>query len=269
LDSVVDDPLSRCHWPALAAPYAAALREAVEFIFGATTPLGIIATGTIIRGNAHATSDLDIYVLHDATFRRRIQRFFRGVPTEIFINPPHTVRSYFAEEHEDGRRLTAHMLATGFVVYDAELVVEQLRTEAGNWLARPTIVSPEQIVRARYAAATRLEDGADVTATDGPTAAMLLTQAVIAMLELWLQTQGEALPRAKEFLAVVAARDAEMGRLATAFFSAVTPAERLATAHAIGDRTIGARGFFPWDSGADPVAPAASSGAIERGPVAS
>jgi hypothetical protein len=248
-----DDPLSRCRWPSLAAPFAAGLREAVAFVFAETIPLGIIATGTIVRGQSHASSDLDIVVFHDAPFRRRIQRYFNGVPTEILVNPPEKVRSYFVEEHREGRLITAHMVATGVVVYEADPVVEELRAESRDWLARPITVLPEQMVRERYIAATRLEDGADVSATDGPTAAMFLTQAVIAMLEFSLRARGERLPRSKELLATIAAHDPDLGRLAASFFTAITPAQRLGAAETIGDRTIGVRGFFEWDSGPEPV----------------
>jgi hypothetical protein len=73
------------------------------------------------------------------------------------------------------------------------------------------------------------------------------------MLEFWFTSRREPLPRSKEFLSAIAARDPALGSLATAFFSAATTAERVATAAAIGDRTIDARGFFPWDSGPEPV----------------
>jgi hypothetical protein len=232
-------------------------------VFAETVPLGIIASGTIIRGHPHASSDLDILVLHDASFRRRVQRYFNGVPTEILINPPHKVRSYFVEEHRDGRLITTHMVASGVVVYDADPVVEELRAESRDWLARAITVSPEQLVRERYIAATRLEDGADVSATDGPTATMFLTQAVIGMLEFSLRARGEPLPRGKELLATIAAEDPDLARIAVAFFSAVTPAARLAAAETIGDRTIGARGFFEWDSGPEPVTPPTSEASAQ------
>ncbi len=135
------------------------------------------------------------------------------------------------------------------VVYAVNPVVEELRAEARDWLDRPIRLSADDVVRARYAAATHLEDGADVSATDGPTAAMLLTEAVVAMLEHMVRSRGERLPRRKELLATIAVRDPAVGSLANAFFSACTAAERLAAAEAIADRTIGARGFFPWDSG--------------------
>lgn len=69
---------------ALAEPYASALREAVDFILAELEPVGIVASGTIIRGTAHRNTDLDLYVVRLGTHRRRVQRFFRGVPAEIF-----------------------------------------------------------------------------------------------------------------------------------------------------------------------------------------
>jgi uncharacterized protein (TIGR02246 family) len=245
--------LDGCTWPPLASPYDEALREAVAFILREVDPVGIIATGTIVRGTPHESSDLDMFVIHDAPHRRRIQRFFHGVPTEIFINPATTVRRYFAEEYRDGRPITAHMLATGTVVLNASPVVAELREEAAAWLAKVSPSSHHAIVRARYAAATRFEDGADVAAADPDTATMLMTQAVTAMLEHSCRVNDGRVPRAKDLLATVAARDSELGRLAHAFFSATSVPERLTAGRSIADRTVAASGFFEWDSGPEAV----------------
>src|SRR5438128_2721811 len=96
--------------PDLPKRFADALDRAVEFIFSEFEPIGILASGTIIRGEAHANSDLDLYVIHLAPYRRRVQRFFDDVPAEIFVNPPTAVRRYFEAEDRDGHRFTAHML---------------------------------------------------------------------------------------------------------------------------------------------------------------
>ncbi len=245
--------LDRCTWPPLASPYAEALREAVAFILQEVHAVGIIATGTIVRGTPHESSDLDVFVIHDAPHRRRVQRFFHGVPTEIFINPPSTVRRYFVEECRDGRPITAHMLATGTVVLDASPVVAELREEAVAWLAKVSPSPKDAVVRARYAAATRFEDGADVAAADPATATMLVTQAVTAMLEHFCRVNDGRVPRAKELLATVATRDAELGRVAEAFFSAPSVAERLTAGRSIAKRTVEACGFFEWDSGPEAV----------------
>jgi predicted nucleotidyltransferase len=248
-----DGLLERCRWPELGDPYADALHQAVAFVLAETDPIGIVATGTVIRGEAHPASDIDLYVLHDAPYRRRVQRFFAGVPTEIFINPPHAVRSYFRDEHRTGRRITAHMLATGFVILDRSAVVEELRSESRDWLARPHEWSFDDTQRARYAAATHLEDGADTTPTDGAVAALLLAQAVTEMLEYWLHAQGRPLPRAKALVSAITALDPRLGAMTTRFASARSPAERLEAAQQIADYVLQVRGFFEWDSGRNQI----------------
>jgi predicted nucleotidyltransferase len=229
------------------------LRAAVRFIFTEVDPVGIVATGTIVRGEGQPNSDLDIYVVHLAPFRRRVQHFFEGVPTEIFINPPSAVRAYFVDEDRDGRRLTAHMLATGVVLFRSDPVVDDLRTEAREWLARHVVISETERIHTRYAIATRLEDGLDIAGTDDVTATMVLTDAVIAMLEYACRVHDGQIPRRKDLIAVVGARAPKVARLAAAFCRAATVTERVEKALQLADQVIGARGFFPWDSGPEPI----------------
>ncbi|HXT14278.1 MAG TPA: hypothetical protein VN706_01525 [Gemmatimonadaceae bacterium] len=240
---------AQCTWPNLAEPFASALRDAVEFIFKEFEPAGIIATGTIVRGAAHANSDLDLYVIRLGSHRRRVQRFFRGVPAEIFVNPPSAVRSYFRDEDRDGRRLTAHMLATGVVVFQRDAVVDELRSEAREWLAKQTATSDFERLATRYSIASRLEDAIDVLATDEVTATMLLADSVTAMLEYACKTGTGAIPRRKDLLRTLAERHPDLARLADAFFRTAPTRERADLALALADATIGARGFFEWDSG--------------------
>lgn len=248
-----DDRLNDCTWPPLDAHYAAALREAVAFVFDLVNPIAVVATGTIVRGTAHATSDLDIYVIHDEPYRRRVQRFFNGVPAEIFINPPQSVRAYFREEHVAARPLTAHMLATGSVVWSRGATIDELRAEASEWLTRTNPPRPDELTQARYGIATKFEDALDVAETDPSTATMLMTQAVIAMLELECRVRLERLPRGKDLLESVTVANPEVGELASTFFSDAAPRERREAAEGIADRVIGARGFFQWDSGPGPA----------------
>ncbi|MEP6493551.1 MAG: GNAT family N-acetyltransferase [bacterium] len=244
-----DDRLNECAWPPLAPRYDAALRDAVAFVFDVVDPVAIAATGTIVRGTAHATSDLDIYVVHDAPYRRRVQRFFNGVPAEIFINPPVAIRSYFHEEHAAARPLTAHMLDTGVVVWSSGTVIDELRTEAHDWLGRTSLPSPGDLVRSRYAIATRFEDALDVAEVDPATSQMLMSQAVTEMLELASRVRSGRLPRGKDLLASITAMDAKLGALAATFFSEAPWSEQRKAAETIADQTIGVRGFFEWDSG--------------------
>lgn len=55
------------------------------------------------RGKPDASSDIDLYVINRKPFRQRLQRFFDGVPAEIFVNPEFKIPRYFAQEQRDGR----------------------------------------------------------------------------------------------------------------------------------------------------------------------
>lgn len=248
------DPWEQCDWPVVAPRYATALREAVAFALAEVDAIGIVAAGTIVRGTPHASSDLDVYVLHAKPFRRRVQRYFGdGVPAELFINPPAAVRAYFAEEHESGRPITAHMLASGHVILARGDELADLRREAEAWLARPSHPDATALVRMRYDAATRFEDAIDMVDEDPAVSALLLTRAVIAMLELWCRARSGTIPRGKDLLATVGALDSALSTLARRVFSDVPFPERVAAAGAIADIVLETRGFFEWDSGPEPV----------------
>src|SRR5262245_14981351 len=122
-------------WPTPAVARAVA---AIEAHARATyAPLGIVVAGSIVRGEAGPTSDLDVFVIHDQPWRLRDQRWFEGIPAELFVNPPGQVRRYFRNEHGDGRPCTAHMFATGVALPPVAPIVEALVAEAHDWLARP------------------------------------------------------------------------------------------------------------------------------------
>jgi len=250
-------PLTRRDWPPLPERYAAALERGVAFVCetfdGGGAVHGVVATGTIVRGAPHAASDLDLYVIHRAPFRQRVQAWFDGVPAEVFVNPPGAVRAYFADEFRAGRPFTAHMLATGHVVLARDAVVDVLQREATAWLARPSYPGEAALTRARYAAASLYEDATDVLASDPATGALLLARAVSAMLELRCRVVLGTIPRGKDLLARVRAADPTVGEDAARFFSDAPLVERQAAAERIADRTLGVRGFFAWDSGPEPV----------------
>lgn len=240
--------MEQCRWPDLPPPYGAALRQAVTWALARFDAVGIIAAGTIVRGSPDRASDLDLFVIHHAPVRQRIQRFFHGVPAEIFVNPPASVRQYFAAEQERGRPSAAHMVATGHVVLERDPVIRQLRAEAEKRLRTPSPLSAEDAVQGRYMAATLLEDALDVAERDPATAGLLLAQAVTAMLHFHFRAAGLFIPRAKDLLRVLSELDPELGAEAVRFFTAAAFAERLAAAEAVADRTIGTRGFFEWES---------------------
>ncbi|MFL7794914.1 MAG: hypothetical protein AB8I69_22420 [Anaerolineae bacterium] len=239
--------LDQCIWPDLAEKYDQALREAVRFVLQRFDVFGIVVSGTIVRGNPDLTSDLDVYVIHRGQFRQRIQKFFNGVPAEMFVNPPHVIRRYFAGE-QSSRPITAHMLATGFVVLARDPVVDELRAQARELLAHPPESALLELDVSRYMVACMYEDAMDVVERDPVTAQMLLSRAVTDMLEFCFKKAGRFIPRRKELLQALAEVDPETAELATEFFTATKLGVRLRLAERLADRTIGVRGFFEWET---------------------
>jgi predicted nucleotidyltransferase len=243
--------LAQCRWPALEERYSAALREATRYIVERWQPVGIIASGTIIRGNPSPSSDLDLFVLHHVPERQRVQRFFGGVPAEIFVNPPERVERYFESGKLDGRPKIAHMLATGFVVYDGDPVVEQLRAGAVQVLGSKPEPSPERSVRQRYTVATWLEDAEDIAEADADLCVALLYKAVEGAVEYRFWDARQWQPRAKETLAALERLDAGLAARVRAFYRTADPTDRLRLAREIVRQTVGATGFFEWESSAE------------------
>jgi hypothetical protein len=236
-------------YPQLPDSYAGALREAAAYIFERFQPLVVLAAGTIVRGTPDPTSDLDLYVLHAPPWRQRVQKFFKGVPAEIFVNPPQQVERYLEEEQAEARPITAHMLATGFVMLDnSDGILPELCRKAAELLAAPPLADPQELVNLRYMAAARFEDARDRLEIDPETGAMILSAAVREMLPVFFRARGLFIPREKDLLPVLDSLDPELGALARAFFRGGSISDRLNLAEEIAARTIQARGFFEWES---------------------
>jgi predicted nucleotidyltransferase len=240
--------LESCEFPKLPSKYDRALRDAVAFVLASFKPVGIIASGTIVRGNPDPTSDLDLWVIHFAPVRQRIQKFFNAVPAEIFVNPPWVIQTYFAQDQASARPISAHMMATGFVVLATDPVVEELRRKAKWLLTQPPDLTPEAIVRARYAAATRFEDALDIAARNPIGATMLLSQTLIEMLRFAFLKAQRFIPRDKDLLDEFRLLDADCAAKAQHFFESSDGDERIRLATEIADRILGLRGFFEWSS---------------------
>jgi len=244
--------LAKCNWPKLSSKYDVALHSAVEFILKNYTILGIIVSGTIVRGNPDPSSDLDIYVIHAQPFRQRLQKLFNGVPAEIFVNPPKSIERYFEEEQADRRPLTAHMLSTGFVVLDLDPVIGDLQNKAERLLSQPP-EAPKDLTYQRYLSALLFEDAEDIVSRDPETAEMIVYRAVAEMLVFCFIKAGIFIPRQKSMLEELANLDTKVAKLARDFYRASTLDEKMELAGRIADQTIGKRGFFEWEMPPDDV----------------
>ena len=246
-------PDERCRWPELPPRADRAVRAAVRFVLERFDVEGVIAAGTHISGTPDARSDLDIYVIHAQPHRQRIQKWFEGIPAEIFVNPPSSIRSYFVEEVD--RPSTAHMLAGGFVVLERSPVVDDLRREAHAWLQRPLEKSELQLTAARYFAADEFDNARDVRERNPATAARILNGVVDSMLDYAFLVRGRRLPRTKAYLDDLNKMEPHLGELARRYYLAQDLDDRFTVAEQIARRTIEESGFFEWESPLETVTP--------------
>ncbi|HEX2037361.1 MAG TPA: hypothetical protein VHS99_24545 [Chloroflexota bacterium] len=241
--------LERCRWPALGEPYSAALRAAVAYILSRFRPVGIVASGTIIRGNPAPSSDLDLPVIVPEISPQRVQRFFRGVPAEIFVNSPATIWQGLERETREDVPWMAHMLATGFVVYTADAVVDELCAAAAATLAAgPRPPAAGELLRRRYFTAGYFQDATDIADTDPEMCAAMLSAAVFDAMRYRFKALGRWQPRAKDVLRALEEVDAAQAARVRAFYRTADLRERLRLAGEIVHRSVGATGFFEWDS---------------------
>ena len=234
-------------------PHDRAVAELEAHVRATYAPRGIVVAGSIVRGEAGPTSDLDVVVIHDEPWRLREQRRFAGIPAEIFVNPPAQIRRYFAHEHDEGRPCTAHMLATGEALPPVDPIVDELVAEARAWLARPLAIDAAALDGPRYAAVDLLDDARDVIDRDPAAAALLLGDAVCRIVEQVFWQRARFQPRRKRAVAELAALDPAAAALVRRW-AAASGRDALAAAEALARHVLGVDTFFAWSTPRDPVA---------------
>jgi predicted nucleotidyltransferase len=234
--------------PHLQQSHQVALRDALAWIPTIVEPVAIVATGSIVRGNAHAASDLDLVILHDQGWRRRVQRRFNDTPTELFFNSEAWLRDSVDREAAEGRPVLPHMLATGTMLFDPTGRMEALVRLARAILARGPDLDPDALLRDRYMAACQVEDALDLQHVDTPDARQLHAAAVDALVRHAYLSRNRFLPRRKERLSALADVDPTLAEL----LSEATAGPRDLALAALTNASLhllGTTGFFEWDSG--------------------
>lgn len=205
-------------------PYDRAVDEAEAFLRAGWKVHGILVAGSIVRGEAGPTSDLDVFAVHAEPWRVRVQKRFAGVPAELFVNPPDRIRGYFASEHAEARPCTANMFATGEV-----------------------LPAPAELAGKRYAAVDTLDDARDMQSVDAAAAALLLTAAVQQIAEYAFWQNARFQPRRKDLVHALASIDPVAADLVRSFTAAKgDAAQRLASE--LARHVLGVDTFFEWAS---------------------
>ena len=177
--------------------------------------LGVIATGSRIRGEGDPASDIDVPVLIAQPRRQRRNVVVAGVEVEMFINPPWRFLKYLEGDRADGTGAAQHMLVTGHIIHDPTGAAAELCDEARRqWEAGPPALTATDQWSFRYFAADSLRDIDDVMTADPARAALLGGPFLLWLLERHYRIQRRWRPKPKRLLLDLATWDAHAASLA-------------------------------------------------------
>ncbi|GAB4572841.1 MAG: nucleotidyltransferase domain-containing protein [Anaerolineae bacterium] len=124
-----------------------------------------LLAGSVVRGDATATSDLDIVIICDhpeAPFRESL--YYDRWPVELFVHTHDSLRRFFAADAERRRPSLPMMVAESELLAGDAALVAQIKAEAEALLnAGPAPLSADEIIRLRYAITDLLGDFEGVT----------------------------------------------------------------------------------------------------------
>lgn len=157
--------------------------------------------GSVVRGDGHASSDLDIVVMFDHVESAwRESFYFQGWPVEVFAHDPETLVFFVNDDCRQGVPSLARMIAEGLAVPDSDPWSDRIHEWARTIVAtRPELPSAAALDQDRYAVTDLLNDFRD----DRPHVELVATACRLYPLaqNLLLKSQrswlgsGKALPR--------------------------------------------------------------------------
>ncbi|QTD43426.1 nucleotidyltransferase domain-containing protein [Sporosarcina sp. Te-1] len=117
-----------------------------------------LLAGSVVRGEATDTSDLDIIVFDErqGPFRESLIAF--GWPIEVFVHHQRSYQEFFASDIERARPSLLRIISEGVVLVDSELV-QIVKQEANELLEKgPAPWSEETLKTKRYMLTDALDD---------------------------------------------------------------------------------------------------------------
>ena len=226
-----------------------ALEQALAWINDNYKPVGIIVSGSIIRGNPDANSDFDIYVIHQEKFRQRVQKYFNQVPCEIFINTLNSAYWYLEDELKSNRPVTAHMISTGKIFMGSDHPdFLKLFEAAKSYSLRTLSLTAQQLISYKFSLANLLEDASDVLETDEQLTEHILNKLVSDIIEFSFRLKEVPLPRIKERLRALHAIDPTQAELISKYYLCHGVKEKYNIAVQILINLDCNEGFFEWSS---------------------
>lgn len=143
------------------------------------TCLAAFLAGSVVRGEATASSDLDIMVIvpeGSPTYRESFRAF--DWPVEVFVHTPSIHRQFAAKEAARRRPSTSMMDCEGIILRDVDGFASQLKLEACALLEQgPPPLAAAELALARYGVSDLMDDLADARADEAFLIAAQLAEA--------------------------------------------------------------------------------------------
>jgi len=116
--------------------------------------------GSIARGEATKTSDLDIVIFDESLSNCYRESFFsNGWPVEVFVHNFKTYKEFFKSDCERGRPSLPQLVAEGIVLQGEKKIVTNLKQEAQQLLDKGPEKWTEELIRQkRYFITDVLDD---------------------------------------------------------------------------------------------------------------
>lgn len=116
--------------------------------------------GSVMRGEATATSDLDIVVVtKEVKCPYRESLFAFGWPIEVFVHTHESYHTFFASDIHRRRPSLPRMCAEGLILKDTNGIAQQIKDEARNLFEQgPEPLPASSILQLRYQLTDVLDD---------------------------------------------------------------------------------------------------------------
>ncbi|KNX39423.1 hypothetical protein VV01_12075 [Luteipulveratus halotolerans] len=174
--------------------------------------------GSVVRGTATATSDLDVLVLlngHPAPFRESVT--YDGVPVELFVQTHESLRRFRDEDQRRRQPTTARLVAdTARLLGDAATLDAVERECRAEIEAGPRPLSPDEIDRQRYVLTDLVDDLTEAPSAEATLLVAMVLEGAIRLLlglERHWQGTGKGLVRELEHWYATGADDSGVGAL--------------------------------------------------------